>query len=400
MGSKAFFAASLYALSLYGTEPTDDLVAKVNPELSVIKRADALPAESFEHASDPYLEGYIQALLDSSYYEHNVIVTVKNHKVYLSNLPMDELVSSSMMSFILDVPGVVSVGIKQLSPEEISARTAYAEKPQVNGVWFPQSTVLFEPLLGDPREPMYDVSARVGDRVMGKKAVAVSLGDDFPVFRWRDVFHWHGDLQIGVQAGVWAVFNFSHVPPLQEGGCELMNTDYLVGFPVTYAYDNWSIRARIYHISAHLGDEYLVDHPEQVALRTNPSFEAFEWISSYQLSSNLRMYAGPGWVFHSDNTFKLKPFYVKWGSEVRLFGKKLDYHKLYGTPFFVIHMENWEQQGWELNQFYMIGYEFSKLQGVGRKMRFYAEYHNGFSYEGQFFNEKVKYGQFGLSWGF
>lgn len=394
-------AAGLYALSLYGAEPAvEDMVAKINPELSVIKRGDALPVDSFEHATDPYLEGYIQALIDASYYEHNVIVTVKDHKVYLSNLPTDELIASSIISYIQDVPGVVSVERKALTPQEVAARKKYTEKPHVGGVWFPQSTVLFEPLIGDPREPMYDVAGRIGDRVMGRKAVAVSLGDDFPIFRWRDVFRWHGDLQIGVQAGVWAVFNFSHVPNRKRNTCELMNTDYLIGIPLTYAFDKWSFRVRVYHISSHLGDEYLVDNPEELANRKNPSYEALEWMSSYQLSSSLRMYAGPGWIFQSDPSFKLKPLYVKWGSEVRLFGQKLDYHKLYGTPFFVVHMENWEQQHWELNQFYMLGYEFSKLQGVGRKMRLYAEYHEGYSYEGQFFNEKVKYAQLGLSWGF
>ncbi len=48
----------------------------------------------------------------------------------------------------------------------------------------------------------------------------------------------------------------------------------------------------------------------------------------------------------------------------------------------------------------MLGYELSKLQGVGRKMRVYVEYHHGYSFEGQFFNERVTYGEVGVSWGF
>ena len=63
-------------------------------------------------------------------------------------------------------------------------------------------------------------------------------------------------------------------------------------------------------------------------------------------------------------------------------------------------MENWQEQHWGLNQFYLLGYEISKLQGVGRKMRVYIEYHQGYSYEGQFLNNKTQYGQVGLSWGF
>ena len=85
---------------------------------------------------------------------------------------------------------------------------------------------------------------------------------------------------------------------------------------------------------------------------------------------------------------------------MRLFGQKLYYHRLYGTPFFAAHMENWQQHKWELDMTFKLGYELSKLQGVGRKMRLYVEYHEGYSYEGQFFNKRVQYGELGFSWGF
>jgi hypothetical protein len=396
MKNKLLLLTGLFALSLHATQD----VAKIDPELSTIKRGDNLPVENFEHATDPYLEGYIQALIDSSYYEYSIIVTVKDHKVYLSNLPDNELIAKSIISFVQDLPGVQSVDVKELTEEEKASHKKYTEAPRVNGIWFPQSTVLFLPLVADPREPVYSVNYRFGDRVMGRNAIAVSMGDDFPIFRWRHVFCWKGDLQIGLQAGVWAVFNFSDVPHRKNNTCELMNADYLIGIPLTYAFDKWSFRFRIYHISGHLGDELIVNHPKYLHKRKNPSFEAVEFMSSYQLSSGLRLYAGPGVVFDSDDSFKLKPLYAKRGAEVRLLGRKLDYHRLYGTPFFAAHMENWQQRHWDLDQFYKLGYEISKLQGVGRKMRVYIGYHQGYSYEGQFFNKKTRYGDVGLSWGF
>lgn len=390
----------LTGLCVFSLQAVEDKIVKIDPELSAIKRGDHLPVENFEHATDPYLEGYIQALIDANYYEYQVIVSVKDHKVTLSNLPHNDLLAKSIVSFIQDLPGVKSVEVKNLTPEELKARQKYTENPRVNGIWFPQTTVLFQPLIADPREPMYYAEYRFGDRVMGRKSVAVALGDDFPIFRWRDVFWWHGDLQIGIQAGVWAVFNFSHVPHRRDNTCQLMNTDYEVGIPLTYAFDKWSFRYRIFHLSSHLGDEFLVDNPKFLRKRHNPSYEAMEFIGSYQFSSGLRVYGGPGWVFASDPTFRLKPFYVKAGTEIRLFGQKLYYHRLYGTPFLAIHMEGWEQRNWNLDQFYKLGYEISKLQGVGRKMRVYIGYHQGYSYEGQFFDKRTRYGQAGFSWGF
>lgn len=397
MPLKSIFLTGLCVFSLHAVE---DKIVKIDPELSTIKRGDHLPVENFEHATDPYLEGYIQALIDANYYEYQVMVTVKDHKVTLSNLPNNDLLSKSIVSFVQDLPGVKSVEVKNLTPEELKSRQKYAENPRVNGIWFPQTTVLFQPLIADPREPMYYAEYRFGDRVMGRKTIAVALGDDFPIFRWRDVFCWHGDLQIGIQAGVWAVFNFSDVPHRRDNTCELMNTDYEVGIPLTYAFDKWSFRYRIFHLSSHLGDELLCNHHKHLHRRHNPSYEAMELIGSYQFSSGLRVYGGPGWVVTSDDSFKLKPFYVKAGTEIRLFGQKLYYHRLYGTPFLAIHMEGWEQRHWNLDQFYKLGYEISKLQGVGRKMRIYIGYHQGHSYEGQFFDKPTRYGQVGFSWGF
>ncbi len=364
-----------------------------------LTRADNLPVEDFEHATDAYLEGYIQALVDMHYYEFKVMVSVRDHRVLLGHLPTNELIAHSIIAFVQDVPGVKSVEVRQeFSEHELAIRATYTEQPRVDGVWFPQMTVLFQPLIADPREPMYYVAYRMGDRVVGRKSIAVALGDDFPIFRWRNVLRWHGDMQIGIQAGVWAIFNFSHVP--NDEMCELVNTDYFLGIPLTYAAGRWSFRMRLYHISGHLGDEFLVDHPEYLLQRKNPSYEALDFVSSYQLSQAVRLYLGPGVILHSDESFKLKRLYFVYGTEIRVGGRKLYYHRLYGTPFLALFIANRQQQHWEFDTTLKVGYEISKLQGIGRKMRLFAEYHNGFSCEGQFFNLRTQYGQFGFSWGF
>lgn len=380
----------------------EEEVAKMALQPYMYARADTLPIENFEEATDPYLEGYIQALVDCHYNEYRVIVSVKGHKVYLSNLPKNDLLASSIISFVSDIPGVVSVEVEEeFTPEEEAARKIYTERPQVAGVWFPQSTVLFQPLIADPREVTYSVAYRWGDQVIGNSVAAVSLGDDFPIFRWRDVFSIHGDMQFGIQGCVWSVFNYEDVPDTWNGEtCELVNSDFFLGLVLTYAFEAWSFRARLYHISSHLGDEFLVNNPIILCERVNPSFEAFDFFISYQFSDAIRGYFGPGVVLHSDRSFKLKPLYVEYGGEIRMFGRKFYYHRLYGTPFFAMHFENWQQHNWDLDIFIKGGYEWSKLQGIGRKMRIYVGYHRGFSYEGQFFNCRVDYGDVGLSWGF
>jgi hypothetical protein len=382
----------------------DDAVASLN-------RSDNIPSESIDGVSDSYFEGYIQALVDMHYYEYQVVVIVKDKKVWLGNLPKNKLVSTSIISFVRDVPEVKDVKVlDEVPPKDIADRDKYVNRPQVSGIWFPQTTELFQPLVANPRQVTYSIGYRTGDTVVGTHAIALSYGDDFPIFRWLDVLPWRGDLQLGIDAGIWSVFNVDVSKATNiNGGTELVNTDYYVAIPITYAVNNWAFRARVYHVSSHLGDEFLVNHPDYVnnvtikgaqPVRKNPSFEAVDVFTSYQATDYLRLYIGPGVILHSDRTFPMKHFYVEYGGEVRFWSVKMYYHRLNGTCFAGVFFRNWQMNKWDIDGTYVAGYEWSKLQGVGRKMRMFVEFHHGFSLEGQFMKDRTTYGSFRFSYGF
>lgn len=392
---------SLSAFTLFAQEEEGDEIADASHAF-FMSRAEAIPGnEKMEENSDHYLEGYIQALIDMHYYEHQVTVIVEEGVVYLYNLPNNLLFSNSIIAFVEDLPCVCEVKVmRELTPEQCERRKGYVERPCTSGIWFPQSTVLFQPLLADPRQVMYSVAYRAGDRVVGKKCIAVAVGDNFPLYRWTNVLYWCGDLQVGIDAGVWTPFNFHDVPRVNGTYCELFNTDYLLGIPFDYAFDRWAFRLRPYHISSHLGDEFIVNHPEYVDLRVNPSFEAIEFFTSCQLTRYFRIYFGSGFILHSDKTFPMDTYYLEYGAELRAWPSRFCYQQLYGTFFLALDVQNWQVRNWEFDWTIKGGYELSKLAGVGRKIRVFASYHSGFSYEGQFFLERTKYGEFGVSWGF
>lgn len=371
------------------------LISKNDKSAHLLSNIGMVSQREYEDFTDAYLEGYIQALVDVHYYEFNVSVLVKNRNVTLYNLPDNALISNSIFVFVSHLPEVANVQRGEtISDTTVEKEEHHMVREKVSGIWFPQSTVLFQPLIADLMEPIYSVGYRYDDQVMGKNVIAISLGDTFPIFRWRNVFTWKGDLQIDIQGGVWT--------PFKMGGswdewAELVTTDYLVGIPLSYAIDQWSFRFRVYHVSSHLGDEYMVNHPD--VQRVNPSMEAIDFYSSYQATEGIRVYFGPGWVFHSDKSFKIKPFYVQYGAEFRYFGHRDYYHMIYGSPFAAINVKNWQQHHWQFNVTAQIGYEWSKLQGVGRKVRIFAQYYNGYS-EGQFFNLKTDYFSIRFSYGF
>lgn len=364
----------------------------------VLTRTDSIPQE-VQTATDPYFEGYIQALVDMHYAEYRVVVLVKQHRVWLANMPKNSMLANSIVSFVKDVPGVEEVTVLDgVPPADAELRVKYVDRPKLNGIWFPQMTELFLPLIADPRAATYSLGWRSGDRVCGVKSIGVSLGDDFPIYRWLDLF-WEGDLQIGIEAGIWSVFNMDPSPNYAKGAAaELVNTDFYVGIPITYASGPWSFRFRGYHISGHLGDEYIIDHPGVV--RLNPSIEGIDFFTSYQASEAIRLYVGPGVYVHSDPTFKWKPLYIEYGAEARFLGSKFYNQKLYGTCFIALFWRNLEQLNYNFDGTYRAGYEFSKLQGIGRKFRLYAGYHHGYSLEGQFAKMRTHYFEFNINYGF
>ena len=376
-------------LSVFANDYDDEIV---------LNRTDNIPAESLDGADDQYFEGYLQALVDMHFYEFKVVVLVKDRNVWLANIPKNAQMSNSIVSFLKDVPGVKRVVvINGVPPEEMERREKYVHRPKVNGIWFPQTTALFQPMLANPRQVIYSFGYRGQDKFAGRSAIAFSLGDDFPIFRWLDVFRWRGSLQVGIEAGIWSVFDLNPSPNI-AGGTAQFNTDYYLGIPVVYAVNKWAWRFRVYHISSHLGDEFLVNHPGFA--RVNPSFETFDVFFSYQALENLRFYGGAGLILHSDHTFKMKYYYIEYGGEARFWGTKIYYHKLFGTFFTAVYFRNWQLNGMKFDGTYQLGYEWSKLQGVGRKIRIFSEYHNGRSSDGQFMKRHDNYWGVRFAYGF
>src|SRR3989454_12545257 len=76
-------------------------------------------------------------------------------------------------------------------------------------------------------------------------------------------------------AGVFSQFN------MQSATNDLINTDYLVGLPLTYRHGSWATRFRLYHQSSHLGDEYLLHTNAQ---RVDLTFEAAELLVSKEIA--------------------------------------------------------------------------------------------------------------------
>lgn len=262
------------------------------------------------------------------------------------------------------------------------------------GEWFPDDPVIFRHFMADPRALVYSVAWRFNDTALNKNNIPVSYWDTCAFYRWYNVWPWCGWLQIELEGGLWAVFD-----PLTESS-PLINADYYVGIPITYAIGPWAFRLRGYHISSHIGDEFLLNHPGFD--RRNPSAEYLDFFTSWDFTDEIRFYSGLGYVVAQDDSFICKRFYAEGGAELRFvrLGWIDECKRLYGAPIFGMHFRYKGDFRNRIDSTFVLGYEWGKLECYDERLRLFLEYHDGYSVEGQFCRLKSTYLSIKMTYGY
>ncbi len=262
------------------------------------------------------------------------------------------------------------------------------------GVWLPEDGLLFKPFVADPRQVTYSVGWRFHDQALTSNVIPVSFGDNLGIYRWCCVGPWGGMLQINIEGALWGVFD-----PLDESS-PLLNADYYVGIPISYAIGRWGFRVRAYHISSHIGDEFLIFNPGFD--RRNPSAEYLDGFISYYITDEIRIYSGLGWIIQHDDSFNAGKWYAEAGAEVRLLGLGFydECENLFGHPFFGMHFHFNNHYERHVDNTYVLGYECGKACGNQRRVRAFLEYHDGYSVDGQFRKYPTNYLSVRFSYGY
>jgi Protein of unknown function (DUF1207) len=248
---------------------------------------------------------------------------------------------------------------------------------------FPQDDV-FRPLLADPKQPQFLMSyQRMRFRGVGRSINAGfnGFGETFGLWGSRDSKC--NGMQIGIQGAVFGQCN------MDAPSYDLINSDYVMGIPFSMRRGPFSLRARLYHQSSHLGDEFLLSNPG--IKRLNLSFEEAETIASYDISW-VRVYGGGGYLIHRDPD--LKRGKLQWGVEFRPPDRPSPIlrdviENLQLVPIVAVDFKNFEQQGWNLNANVVAGVELYRPGGTHR-LRFLLSYYRGYNPYGQFFDQKIE----------
>ena len=254
---------------------------------------------------------------------------------------------------------------------------------EANGtVGFPQDQI-FCPLLADPKEPRSFVSWLRGtfrslDDPSGADTTigSVGVGDSFGLVRWNGPKGGDG-FQLDLVGAIFAQFD------LGAPSNDLINADYIIGVPLTFRRNGFSIRSKIYHQSSHLGDEYLL-RSEDIE-RENLSFESFEFLASQELGA-LRIYGGGERVFHR-NPQSVAAKVLHTGAELR--------SPRAGAQFVAgIDVKSSERHDWSVATSGRIGVQFRRARPddhPARLVTLMLEMYQGPSPYGQFFQDDISY---------
>jgi hypothetical protein len=207
---------------------------------------------------------------------------------------------------------------------------------------------------------------------------SVGIGDRFSLLRYGGPDPGEG-VQLGIEAAVFTQFDLDAVSD------DLLNADYIVGFPVTFRRAGFSARARLYHQSSHLGDELLL-RPENEIRRENLSFESVELILSQDVSA-FRLYAGGEYLFHR-RPETLDSYIAHAGAEARVGAVRGP------RAVAAVDVKSSEQQDWKPAVSVRVGAEVALWRHTDHPPRIWsilAEFYDGPSPYGQFFLESTQY---------
>ncbi len=157
---------------------------------------------------------------------------------------------------------------------------------------------------------------------------------------------------------------------------EVQAVDFRAGMPITFGRGRHRTKLAYYHLSSHLGDEFLLKNPG--FNRLNFSRDVLVLGHAVYLNEQLRVYAEAGWAFRSDVSL---PWEFQFGTEyapARPTG-------IHGAPFFAVngHLREEVDFGGGLT----LQFGWAWVGDTGSLLRTGLHYYNGESNQFSFFDE-------------
>ncbi len=163
-----------------------------------------------------------------------------------------------------------------------------------------------------------------------------------------------------------------------EHQSDLIASDFRFGIPLSFGYNRYQTKLAFYHLSSHLGDEYMLRFPN--VDRINYSRNSFVWGNAYYLTDALRLYAETAWACYTNGG--AKPWEFQFGVDYSPTELTRSFR---GVPFFAVNTHLREEVDFGGNLVVQTGWQWRGL--AAHLLRFGIQYFNGKSEQFEFFRE-------------
>ncbi len=345
--------------------------------------SSALSLASTIAADDNYLAGYVQGIFVSNYGLSSSAVLVRDGIIIINKNRLNgqdpDLILEKTKQLTSSLQGVKGVIV-------VSNHAAIKVKEQYSKITLPNHS-LFEPLIADPKWPRFTVAYQYFFRdkdLKVRQAFAPNFGASFALCRIVNN-ETESEWEVGMQAGLFGLINIGVDPTA------LINADYFVGVPITYKSGPWSSIIKPYHLSAHLGDEFMLTPQGKKTHRINLSYEGIDALLSYHFN-NFRVYGGGGYLVFRDPSY-IKPLKIQVGAE---YYSDTTYFNGRLRPVMGLDIKAEQLAKWYPGISYKAGVQVENASLISNKVQFMLEFYSGKSMHGQFYNDKIRYIGFGI----
>jgi hypothetical protein len=255
---------------------------------------------------------------------------------------------------------------------------SYAQSKDYQTMPFPPAHELFAPLQADPTELRF---AFYGGAPVHKRPIArVDVGDYLGLYRWAFPSGL-GAAQLNLGGAIYTRFDATHAHSLQV-------IDYYGNVPLDVRLGPVSGRFMFYHVSSHLGDDYL---RERNAQSGDNSWEALRGQLSVQPVKALRMYGGYQQAIHTTPEWRGKEA-LQAGVEIYFLTKPY----VFLHPYWATDFQAWHRSAWRPTWTSQLGVKTGSETSRGRGISYFVQCQTGPRYEGQFFTQEETVWSLGL----
>jgi hypothetical protein len=200
------------------------------------------------------------------------------------------------------------------------------------------------------------------DVTLGGRAGILRYGTSDP--------YWPEGYQLDIEGAAFPRLNFDHDRDLED-------VDFRFGVPLTMRRGAWQTKFGYYHLSSHLGDEFLVRN--NTLDRLNYVRESLMLGVGLFLNPNFRLYSEVDYAFYVDGG--AKPWEFQFGAEY----SPIDCDRFHGSPFLAVNSHLHQEVSFGGSVTAQIGWQWRGRTGHLTRTGF--QYFNGMSEQAQFFNQ-------------